>query len=141
MLIALPPQNLPQVLCGTKLTDKTGWIPVDAKTLRTEIPNVFAVGDITNIVGAGGLHLPKTGVVAADQGEVVAGIIAAELGLYTFTNEYAGDYYSFLEIGNSRAAYMSGNLFSGTGLVFHEPNVTYHWGKVVFEKYWLWRWF
>lgn len=48
-----------------------------------------------------------------------------------------------METGNGRAGYIHGDFFARAAplVSFEEPSVTHHWKKVVFEKFWLWRWF
>ena len=143
LLIAIPPHQVPQVVTSAKLTNDSGWIPVDERTLRTPQSNVFAIGDVTTIPLASGFTLPKAGVFALNQAEVVAHNIAAEINGRVVHREFSGDGYCFLETGNGRAGYISGNFFAKPSPLasFYEPSVKYHWAKVVFEKYWLWRWF
>lgn len=128
------------------LADESGWIPVDPHTLRTTVPGVYAIGDITSVRSPAGLPLPKVGVFAHNEGEIVAQRIAYELrgsSRWGSPKEFDGAGFCFLETGNGRAGYLSGNFYSSPhpAVAFHEPSVTYHWGKVTFEKYWLWRWF
>lgn len=59
----------------SELAGQTGFIPVDAHTLRAEADGVFAIGDVTQIPIAGGKFLPKAGVFAHGEAEVVAGTI------------------------------------------------------------------
>ncbi|MBI1806792.1 MAG: NAD(P)/FAD-dependent oxidoreductase [Ignavibacteria bacterium] len=143
MLIVVPPHRAPEVVRSAGLTNDNGWIPVHAQTLRTQHTNVFALGDVTTIPLANGLPLPKAGVFAHNQAEVVAHNIAQDIHSSGFRKDFGGTGFCFLETGNGRAGYIHGNFFSAPApdITFHEPSVTYHWGKVVFEKYWLWRWF
>ena len=143
LLIMVPPHRPSSPIRTSGLADESGWIPVDPKTLRTPVTDVFAIGDAATIPLPNGMSLPKEGVFAANQGEVVANIIAVEMNGYGFRKEFTGSGFWFVETGDGRAGYISGNVYSDSpgAVLFHEPNVTYHWGKVVFEKYWLWRWF
>ncbi|MBI3364569.1 MAG: NAD(P)/FAD-dependent oxidoreductase [Ignavibacteriae bacterium] len=143
LLIAIPPHRVPEVVRAAHLVDESGWIPVDEHTLRTHYPDVYALGDVTTIALPNGFALPKAGVFAAGQAEVVALNIARELHNGGASKEFKGHGFCFLETGNGRAGYINGNFYTKPSptVTFHEPSVTYHWGKVVFEKYWLWRWF
>ncbi len=143
LLIMVPPHRASPALRGSGLTDRSGWIPVDPRTLRTAVPDVFAIGDTALVPLPNGSSLPKEGLFAANQAEVVANIIAVEINQHGFRKEFNGSGFWFVETGDGRAGYLSGNLFADSqgGILFHEPNMTYHWGKVVFEKYWIWRWF
>ncbi len=85
LLVAVPPHAGPRVAQEAGLANEAGWVPADAATLRTKQANVFALGDATAIPLQGRwkpevpLLLPKAGVFAHAQGEVVAANIAAEL--------------------------------------------------------------
>ncbi len=81
LLFAVPPHRCPAVVQEAGLTDETGWIPVDPTTLRTNHDNVYAVGDVNSIPTPAGFvpYLPKAGVFAHGQTEVVANNIAVEI--------------------------------------------------------------
>ncbi|TAN48219.1 MAG: NAD(P)/FAD-dependent oxidoreductase, partial [Betaproteobacteria bacterium] len=53
LLIAIPPHEAPQVVREAQLTNASGWIAVDPKTLQVKQPadarDVYAVGDVTAI--------------------------------------------------------------------------------------------
>ena len=67
LLIYVPPHQAPKVIRESKLAGERGWIPVDSKTLRTNFPGIYAIGDCTEIPIAGGKFLPKAGVIAHGQ--------------------------------------------------------------------------
>lgn len=85
LLIAIPPHVGSRVAREAGLSNDAGWIPVDGASLKTKHANVFAIGDATAIALPGRwkpevpVPLPKAGVFAHAQGEVVATNIAAEL--------------------------------------------------------------
>ncbi len=143
LLIAVPPHEAPTVIREAGLTDETGWIPVDKASLKTRHENVFAIGDSVSLPLVSGLFLPKAGVFAHSEAEVVAFNIAMELSNAGRQKRFTGVGHCFLETGDGKAAYISGNFLVGDSpaLTFNEPSVTYHWGKVLYERYWLWRWF
>ncbi|MBI4547632.1 MAG: NAD(P)/FAD-dependent oxidoreductase [Ignavibacteriae bacterium] len=143
LLIAIPPHQAPRVVQTAGLMNESGWIAVDERTLRTSHSNVFALGDVTTIPLVSGFSLPKAGAFAVGQAEVVAHNIATEINYKGISKQFLGTGYCFLETGSGRAGYISGNFYAKPvpEITFHEPSVKYHWAKVVFEKYWLWRWF
>jgi sulfide:quinone oxidoreductase len=57
--------------------------------------------------------------------------------------EFDGRGYCFIELGNGRAGYAGGNFYAEPKPVVNvkKPSVLWHWGKVLFEKWWLWKWF
>jgi sulfide:quinone oxidoreductase len=143
LLIGVPPHASPRVIRDARLTDQTGWVPVEERSLRTRFRNIFAIGDVTSIPLASGGALPKAGVFAAAQGEVVAHNIAQEILGHRSPKAFPGVGDCYLETGYGRAGHIHGNFLARPAplILFDEPSVTHHWKKVVFEKYWLWRWF
>jgi len=143
MLIFIPPHRPPQIVRAAGLTDGSGWVTVDPKSLRTQFPEVFAIGDVTTVRLPSGGTLPKAGVFAAGEAETVAHNIASELRTHAPLKDFGGMGHCYLETGYGRAGYIHGDFFAKPVPVVSvdEPSVAHHWKKVVFEKYWLWRWF
>ena len=56
---------------------------------------------------------------------------------------FTGHGECFVEIGDGRAGYGSGNFYAEPKpqVAFHPPSRWRHLGKVIYEKYWLYRWF
>jgi len=54
------------------ITKDRDWIRVDKFTLKTMYDNVFAIGDVTEIVLGGMVTIPKAGIFAEAQAKVVA---------------------------------------------------------------------
>jgi sulfide:quinone oxidoreductase len=75
-----------------------GWIPVDALTLETRFPDVYAVGDVTSV------GTPKAGVFAEGQARVVAAAIAARVSNTEPMDEYDGRGQCYLEFGRDQVA-------------------------------------
>ncbi len=143
LLVYVPPHRAPAVVRESGLTDESGWVPVDRKTFATRFPGVFAIGDVVTVPLAMGKPLPKAGVFAHGQAEVVAANIArAWLSRGT---ERAFDGYGkcFVEIGDGRAGYGAGNFYGEPApqVTLRQPSRFGHWGKVLFEKRWLLKWF
>jgi sulfide:quinone oxidoreductase len=143
MLIATPVHRLPNVLKGSALVNGGDWIPVDRETLATAAPDVYAIGDATVTPLANGTQLPKAGVFAHGQAEVVARNIAAEIAGSDPIWAFGGQGSCFLETGGGRGAYITGQFFNepDPAVVMRGPNRLWHWAKVGFERSWLWRWF
>jgi hypothetical protein len=57
--------------------------------------------------------------------------------------EFTGEGACWVEMGDGRAAFATGNFFSGPEprLEMVGPSRLRHWSKVAFEKWWLWPWF
>jgi len=142
-LIGIPPHGVPPVLKDSPLLGKSGWVKVNPKTLETDIENVYALGDVTGIPLKIGKPLPKAGVFAHFQGDVVASRIAAKINGQPAKEEFDGKGYCFIELGDGRAGYASGNFYAEPKPVVNlkKPSRLWHWGKVLFEKWWMWHWF
>lgn len=143
-LIALvPPHKAPACVKDSGLTNETGWIPVDGRTMKTHFDGVHAIGDITANRLPSGMMLPKAGVFAHFQAEVVANNIVAEINKTGSTKEFDGHGYCFLEMGHGMAGFASGDFYADPKPVVNlkNPGRLWHWGKVAFEKWWMWRWF
>jgi sulfide:quinone oxidoreductase len=144
LLFAIPPHKAPKVVKQSGLADESGWIPVDKNTLKTKFDDVFALGDVNKIMLAMGMPLPKAGVFAHLQAEVVAHNIAADILGYR-KKEYNGWGECFLEIGYGKAGLVKGNFYAepipDAKMQWPPLSRIWHWSKVIFEKYWFWRWF
>ncbi|HEU5169074.1 MAG TPA: FAD/NAD(P)-binding oxidoreductase [Gemmatimonadales bacterium] len=139
LLMFVPPHRAPAVVRQSPLAGETGWIPVNRHTLETGFPSVFAIGDVTVIPLAVGKPLPKAGVFAHAQADVVARNLAhAWLGTGAPVR-FDGHGACFLEAGDGRAGYGSGNFYAEPApqVRLRSPNRWWHLGKVAFEKRWL----
>lgn len=143
LLLGVPPHRAPAVVREGALAGETGFVPVDRETLATDADGVFAIGDVTSIALTGGRFLPKAGVFAHGQAEVVASRIAAELRGRAASTRFDGKGGCFLELGDGAAAYASGEFYAEPAPRLHLRRSGRHWhlAKVAFERYWLWRWF
>ena len=144
LLAYIPPHRAPQVVRDAGLCGETGWVPVDRRTLETKFPGVYAIGDVAGIMlTAIGRPLPKAGVFAHYEAEVVADNIVRAITGKGSPREFAGDGACFLEAGDGKAGYGAGNFFAEPApqIKLRAPSRMMHWGKVAFEKYWLFRWF
>ena len=142
MLIYVPPHKAQKVVKDSRLTNETGWIPVDPKTLKTNQKNIYAIGDITSIKLPDGKMLPKAGVFAHYQAEVVANNIASEIMSRNAFKEFNGGGLCFLEIGFGKAGFAIGNFYAEKREIkMKKPSHVWHLGKILFEKYWFWKFF
>ena len=143
LLVVVPPHRCPSVIRGAGLTGEAGWVPVDKGTLRTSHDRVFAIGDVTAVKLPVGLMLPKAGVFAHAEAEVVARNIAREITGRGAPARFDGVGYCFVEMGDGVAAYASGNFYAepAPAVTMRSPSRLWHWGKIYFEKHWLRRWF
>ena len=143
LLIFIPPHQGPKVIRDSGIGNEMGWIPVDKNTLKTVHNNVFAIGDATSITLDSGKPLPKAGVFAHFEAEIAAKNIAADINGLKADKKYDGHAYCFLEVGHGKAGFAGGNFYAKPSplVKMRNPGRIWHWGKVLFEKYWLWKWF
>ena len=143
LLVYVPPHRAPEAVRDAGLCGDSGWVAVDRATLATPFPGVYAIGDVTGIPLAIGKPLPKAGVLAHGQAEVVAHNLAAEItGTGTLKN-FLGEGACFIEAGDGQAGFGSGNFYAEPAprMKLRPAGRLLHWGKVAYEKYWFYKWF
>ena len=142
LLLGVPPHQAPEVVRASGLLGVSGWIHVDRQTLRTEHEGVFAIGDITSIKLSDGKMLPKAGVFAHNEAEIVAERIASEIHGEPSRASFDGKGYCWIELGDGRAGFASGRFYAEPApqVRMFRSGRLWHWGKVAFEQWWLRRW-
>jgi sulfide:quinone oxidoreductase len=143
LLVHVPPMRPPAVIRGAGLAAESGWVGVDRATLATRFEGVFAVGDVTSIPLELGKPLPKAGVFAHAEAEVVARNIARAVTGRGDHQVFDGHGECFVETGGGRAGFGAGDFYAEPlpRVTLHRPAWRWHLGKVLLEKSWLWRWF
>ncbi len=138
-LAGVPPHRPPLVIKGSPLANEAGWVPVDRHTLATRFENVYAIGDVTTITLANGKPLPKAGTFAHAEAEAVAARIVAEIEGSAPRAEFDGRGYCWIEAGGGSAGFASGQFYAEPNPAVGQPRSgrLWHWGKVMFESYWL----
>jgi sulfide:quinone oxidoreductase len=96
LFLAVPKHQVPAVVAESGMTDG-GWIPVDALTLETRFPGVYAVGDVTSV------GTPKAGVFSEGQAVVVADRLIAQVRSEEGPT-YGGVGVCYLEFGGDQVA-------------------------------------
>ena len=139
LLAYVPPHRAPRVVRDAGLVDQSAWIPVDRHTLQTRFPGVYAIGDVTGIPLKMGKPLPKAGVFAERQAEVVAHNIACTITGKGEPVSFDGHGECFIEIGGGKAGFGAGDFYAEPlpQIALHRPSRRWHLGKVVFEQNWL----
>ncbi|MBM3215067.1 NAD(P)/FAD-dependent oxidoreductase [Candidatus Poribacteria bacterium] len=145
LLVTIPPHRSPRLLRESGLTNDAGWVPVDPQTLQTSVENIYAIGDVTALALPGRwnpdvpLALPKAGVFAHAQAKIVASRIAEQVRGGSSAAVFCGDGYCMLEAGEDLAGFAYGNFFAEPSPQVHLRRIgkAWHWGKVLFEKWWL----
>jgi len=119
LLLGIPPHKPPAAVRESELVGGSGWVEVNKHTLETSFPNVYAIGDVTQIMIANGKPLPKAGLFAEQMGEVVAERIVASFLGEEPTATFKGEGGCYLEVGGGQAMMVRGNF-----LAEPEPEIT-----------------
>jgi sulfide:quinone oxidoreductase len=127
------------VIAESGLTAETGWVSVDRQTLQTRWPQVYAIGDVVAIPLALGKPLPKAGVFAHREGEVVARNIALAITGKGAPARFDGHGECFIETGDGKAGFGGGDFYAEPKPVvtLRRPSRRSHLAKIWFEKSWL----
>lgn len=143
LLLGIPPHRPPVVVQESGLVGDSGWVSVNPRSLETEFPGVYAIGDVVQVLMANGKPLPKAGVFAEAMGEVVADRIAAEFAGQESNAEFKGKGGCYLEVGGGEAMMVQGNFLAEPApeVVLSEASPRYLQEKRDFETQRLQTWF
>jgi sulfide:quinone oxidoreductase len=106
LFLGVPKHRAPDVVIASGMTED-GYIPVDAATLETRFPGVYAVGDVAT---AG---VPKAGVFAEGAARVVAQTLLAELHGGEPPERHLGRGTCYIEFGEGRIGSVDIDFLSG----------------------------
>ena len=143
VLAYVPPHCAPHVVRDAGLVGDSGWVSVDRHTMETQYPGVYALGDVVGIPLALGKPLPKAGVFAHGEAEVVAQNIVRSIIGKAEPARFNGHGECFIEAGDGKAGFGRGNFYAEPfpEVRLHKVGRGWHAAKVLFEKDWLRRWF
>ncbi len=144
VVAGVPPHRAPPLLTAAGLTDATGYVPVhpqtlqilaDPDTLEIAHERVYAIGDVASIRLLNSMLLPKAGVFAEGEAQVVAAAIAADIDGSPRPAGYKGDGFCYIEVGDGLAAYGSGDFYAypGPRVRLEPPSLDYRKAKEEFE--------
>ena len=142
LLAFVPPHVAPAIVLRAGLAGENGWMSADKNTLETKWPGVYALGDVVSFPLAMGKPLPKAGVFARAQAQVVARNIAAKRHGRSATARFEGYGMCFVETGGGKAGIGRGNFYAEPvpTVALHTPGRVGHLVKVLFEQQWLRGW-
>jgi sulfide:quinone oxidoreductase len=138
LFLGVPVHRVPQVVVESGLAaDAYGWVPVNKKTLETNFPGVYAVGDVN------GVGTAKAGVFAEGAARVVAAGIIAQLRGDPSPKAYKGDGSCYVEFGHGQVGKVHVDFLSGPKPVgtFHGASEALVAEKAHFGSSRLQRWF
>jgi sulfide:quinone oxidoreductase len=136
LFLGVPVHKAPAVVAASGLT-VDGWIPVDPHTLKTEFPDVYAIGDVTSV------GTPKAGVFAEGQASIVADQIIAMSQDRAMSKTYEGRGICYLEFGDGMVATVDVTFLSGAAPVgeMEGPSAALAASKAEFGSSRISRWF
>ncbi|MEW6716540.1 MAG: FAD/NAD(P)-binding oxidoreductase [Chloroflexota bacterium] len=139
LLAGVPPHKAPRATKESPFSNEAGWIPVNKHTLQTGYENIYTIGDVATIALTNGKALPKAGVFADGQAHTVARRIAEDIKGIGSQAEFDGLGFCWIETGNGSAGFASGEFYAEPDPIVPLPRSgrLWHWGKILFEKYWL----
>jgi sulfide:quinone oxidoreductase len=106
LYLGVPVHRVPAVVEASGLTVE-GWIPVEARTLETPWPGVFAAGDCAAV------GTPRAGVFAERQGATAARRIAARVRGEADDELYDGRGVCYIEFGGDEIGKVEVAFFEG----------------------------
>ncbi|MGA7436393.1 MAG: FAD-dependent oxidoreductase, partial [Solirubrobacterales bacterium] len=108
LFLGVPKHRAPDAVLESGMT-VDGFIPVDPATLKTEFPNVYAVGDVSTS------GVPKAGVFAESAARVVAKNLIAEIRGGEGSPPFQGKGSCYVEFGEGQVARIDIDFLSGSG--------------------------
>ena len=145
LVVTIPRHSPPPVVRAAGVANEAGWARANPRTLATDDPAIFAIGDCAAFPLPGRwkpdvpLVLPKAGVFAHAQALALADRIAAPVLGESSATEFCGDGFCMLEAGEDLAGFAYGDFFATPSPEVHlrEVGKTWHLSKVLFETWWL----
>ena len=138
MFVGIPIHRAPDPLAASGLA-VNGWVPVDQTNLRTEFPQVYAIGDVCT----GPRTVPKAGIFAESAARVVAEDIAAAIAGGEPPAPYGGSGICYAEFGDGLVSKVEVDFLSGPAAVAqrNDPSREYAAQKEEFGAVRRARWF
>jgi sulfide:quinone oxidoreductase len=145
LLVGIPPHRAPAALSDAGLVDASGYVPVhpqslellsDVDTLRVQYPGVYAIGDVAAIRLMNSMLLPKAGIFAEGEAQVVAAAIAADINGESRPGIYDGKGFCYVDVGDGLAAYGSGDFYAypAPRVTLEDPTVESRTAKQAYEE-------
>ncbi|KLO33307.1 dehydrogenase [Mycobacterium nebraskense] len=136
LLVFVPPHEPAVTLDGP------GWIPVDASTMQTRHPGIFAIGDTTAITSPSGRPLPKAAIFAKNGAKAAAENALHYLGKTDRIGALSGRGYCYVDTGTHTSALGEGDFFTLPHPAIHltAPSEELHHAKQHEEQDWRAQW-
>ena len=141
LLIAIPPHKVPTVAIDSGLAQKGKFISVD-RSCKTNLENVYAIGDVNEIMVTDKIAVPKAGIFAEGEGVTVARNIISKIREEQEKAIFDGKGGCFVEMGKKVAGYLEVDMFATPNptTLLKQPNEQNFEDKEKFEKDRLAKW-
>ena len=106
LFLGVPKHRAPEVVLESGLAED-GYVPVDARTLQTRFPGVYALGDVATV------GVPKAGVFSEGAARVVAASLVAGVLGGPEPDPYDGRGACYVEFGAGRVGRVDVDFLSG----------------------------
>jgi sulfide:quinone oxidoreductase len=138
LFVGIPVHRAPEPLTASGLA-VNGWVPVDQANLRTEVPHVYALGDVCT----GPRTVAKAGIFAEAAARVVADDIKAQISGEEPPAPFEGSGVCYAEFGGGLVGKVDVNFLRGDSPSAepHEPTHEYAAEKAEFGATRRARWF
>lgn len=138
LFVGIPVHRAPDPLAASGLA-VGGWVPVDQSNLRTQFPQVYAIGDVCT----GPRTVAKAGIFAESAALVVADDIAASIAGGEPSAPYRGSGVCYAEFGDGLVSKVEVDFLSGSAPAAqrHDPSREYAADKQEFGASRRARWF
>ena len=138
LFVGIPVHRAPDPLAASGLA-VGGWVPVDQSNLRTQFPQVYAIGDVCT----GPRTVAKAGIFAESAALVVADDIAASIAGAGPSAPYRGSGVCYAEFGDGLVSKVEVDFLSGSApsAQRHDPSRQYAADKQEFGASRRARWF
>lgn len=138
LFVGIPIHRAPAPLTASGLAPD-GWVPVDQTNLRTEFPQVYAIGDVTT----GPRRVPKAGIFSESAARVVAEHIAAAIRGEDPPAPYQASGVCYAEFGDGLVSKVEVSFLRGDApeAARHDPSQEFAAEKAQFGAARRARWF
>ena len=138
LFVGVPVHRAPEPLAAAGLAD-SGWVSVDQTNLRTQFPQVYALGDVCT----GPRTVPKAGIFAESAALVVADDIAAAISGEGLPLPFEASGICYAEFGEGLVSKVEVSFLRGTAPVAqrYDPSREYAAEKGEFAATRIERWF
>lgn len=141
LLIAVPPHKVPAVVVDCGFAQPGKFIEVN-RDCKTNFENVYAIGDVNQIMVTEKIAVPKAGIFAEGEGVTVARNVILQIKKEIGNEIFDGKGGCFLETGTKTAGYLQVDMFASPSPItqLQTPSLDYFAEKEKFEKDRLQKW-